>query len=212
VKPTDLSRIGVGLLVIATLVTGVVVGSATFASDPGATPTPTVAPSSAAATPTVAPLPEADVDGEDLARLPRYPGSVRTQHEVSVDDRFRLTLTEYLADATLDEVRAFYLGVIADHGWQRADVGYSGGEWTYVLVDGATEALVEIEVTRGLVEIDLQISEPISDPTPSPTPAPPATPAATPAPTPVPPPDDDDDDDDDGGGASGDSDDGDSDD
>lgn len=184
-KPTDLSRIGLGLLVIATLVTGVVVGNAAFASDPDPTPTPTAAPSSAAATPTAAPLPEVDVDGDDLARLPRYPGSVRTQYELSVDDRFRLTLTEYLAAASLDEVRAFYRGVIADHGWERADVGYAGGEWTYVLVDGATEALIEIEVTRGLVEIDLQISEPLGDPTPSRTPAPPAPPA-TPATPPAP--------------------------
>jgi hypothetical protein len=137
-------------------------------------------------------LPDGDVAGEDLDRLPRYPGSVRTEYEVSIDDRFRLTATEYLAEATLDEVRSFYQGAIEDHGWQRADIDFSGGEWTYVLVDGTTEALVELEVTHGLVEIDLQVSVPIATPAPEPTPAPTALP--TPPPVIAPPTDDDDDD------------------
>jgi hypothetical protein len=121
---------------------------------------------------------------------------------VSVDERFRLFVTEYLAHAPLDDVRAFYEGVIDDHGWSRADINYAAGEWTYVLVDGSTEALIELEVTNGLVEIDLQLSEPVGgsstpDPTPLPTPEPTARPVT---PAPVAPPDDDDDDDDGAGG------------
>ena len=143
------------------------------------------------------------VPGEALERLPRYPGSVRTEYEVSIDDRYRLIAVEYFADATVDEVRLFYQGVIEEHGWERADIQYTGGEWTYVLVDGSVEALVEIEVTRGHVEIDLQVSAPIAAATPgdspSPTPEPTRQPQATPPPAPPPPSDDDDDDDDDDG-------------
>ena len=190
-----LSRAALALLIIGVLIGGVVLGSVVNAvaqrsPTPNPSPSATTMPSSSTGL-----LPEGDVAGEDLDRLPRYPGSVRTEYEVSIDDRFRLTATEYLADAHLDEVRTFYQGVIEDHGWQRADIDFSGGEWTYVLVDGATEALVELEVTHGLVEIDLQVSVPIATPAPDPTPAPTAVP--TPPPVIAPPTDDDDDDDDD---------------
>lgn len=192
------SRVSLVLLVVAMLAGGVALGSlvTTLASrdrhpaTAAATPSPTLAP-------TVAGLPASDVAGEDLPRLPRYSGSVRTEFEVSRDDRFILTAVEYFADASLDDVRRYYEAVIDDHGWQRADITYAGGEWTYLLVDGGTEALVEIEVTRGLVEIDLQVSSPTSTPPPA-TPVPTATPS--PQPPAPPPPDDDDGGDDEGSG------------
>ena len=190
-----LSRVTLALLIIVVMVGGVLLGSVVTAMVPPAatptpTPTPTVAPSDTA-------MPTADVAGEDLDRLPRYPGSVRTEYEVSIDDRYRLTAVEYFADATIDEVRLFYQGVIDEHRWERADIQYSGGEWTYVLVDGRVEALIEIEVTRGYVEIDLQVSAPIASPSESPSPTPePTRPPATPPPA-VPTPSDDDDDGDD---------------
>jgi hypothetical protein len=201
-SPEHVSRSALAILLVGVLAGGFVLGGAMTATtdpSPSNSPGPTLA-----ATPRPADrLPDADVDGEDLARLPRYPGSVRTEFDVSVDDRYRLTAVEYLADATEAEVRAFYRRVIDDHGWQRADVNYAAGEWTYVLVDGRTEALVEIEPWNGLVEIDLQISEPISTPSPDSTPTPEPTRRPTPQPaTPPPPPpsptgDDDDDSDDD---------------
>jgi hypothetical protein len=196
-----LSRLTLALLIIVVMVGGVLLGSVVTAMvPPAATPTPTPAPSVAPSDPA---MPAADVAGEDLERLPRYPGSVRTEYEVSIDDRYRLTAVEYFADATIDDVRLFYQGVIDEHGWERADIQYSGGEWTYVLVDGRVEALIEIEVTRGHVEIDLQISAPIASPSPSPTESPSPTPEPTRPPQATPPPaaptpsDDDDDGDDD---------------
>jgi hypothetical protein len=188
-----LSRVALALLIIVVLIGGVVLGSVVTAV---ATPSPTRTPSMSMA-PDASGLPTADVSGDDLERLPRYPGSVRTEYEISVDDRFRLVATEYLADASMDDVRAFYQGVIEDHGWERADINYSGDEWTYVLVDGSTEALIEIEVTRGFVEIDLQISTAIATPTPKPTPSPTTEPTAPPPAPPAPTPTDDDGDDDD---------------
>lgn len=195
-NPATLSRASLALLLIGVLAGGVVLGSAVTAlgddrSSPTPTPTPVASPSSAE-------MPPADVAGEDLARLPRYPGSVRTEYEISRDDRFRLTAVEYVVDDTVEAVRAFYQRVMDDHGWDRADVNYAAGEWTYVLVDGRTEALVEIEEWNGLIEIDLQMSEPVRAPSPdespSPSPSPTVRPPAQPA---SPPPSDDDDDDDD---------------
>lgn len=202
---SGLSRGASALLLVAVLLGGVVLGGAVAAlaqvTGSSPTPSPTATPEP---TPTVAELPTSDVDGEDLPRLPRYPGSVRTDHEVSIDDRYRLTALEYLADAGIEEVRGFYQNVMDAHGWDRADVNYTSGEWTYVLVDGRIEALIEIELWNGLVEIDLQISEPIESPSPSPSPSPPSpspSPSAPPPPPPAPPsPTDDDDDDDHGGG------------
>lgn len=190
-------RATLALLVIVVLGGGVVLGSlvTTMASHdrptPSASPAPTSAPASAG-------LPGADVDGEELERLPRYPGSVRTEFEVTRGDRFILTASEYFADASVDDVRRYYEDVIDDHGWQRADIRYAGGEWTYLLVDGDTEALIEIEVTRGFVEIDLQVNTAMAS-SPSKTPEPTATPAPRPpTPAPEPPGNDDGEDDDDG--------------
>jgi hypothetical protein len=122
---------------------------------------------------------------------------VRTEYEISIDDRYRLTAVEYLADASIEMVRTFYQNAMDEYGWERADITYAAGEWTYVLVDGRTEALVELEEWNGLIEIDLQVSEPI--PTPSPDP----TPTTQPATRPPSPTDDDEDDGDDHSGPGG---------
>lgn len=202
---TSLSRTILALLLVSVVIGAVVLGRVvmgvvTASPAPSASAIPT-------ATPTPAILPAADVDGEDFARLPRYPGSLRTDFRIIVDDGYRLTTTEYLVDADLDAVRTFYRGIIAEHGWDRADIGYENGEWSYVLVDGDVEALIELEDANGLTEIDLQVSEPIASPTPEPTPEPTPAPEATRAPTPPPAPtpsDDDEADDDSGGGDDGD--------
>ena len=203
-----LSRAALALLILVVLVGGVVLGSAVSAlmAPPQAVPA-SVASQSPASPSTVAP-PREDVAGDDVARLPRFPGSVRTEYDVNRDGRFRLIAVEYFADDRLDNVRAFYQDMIELHGWQRADITYAGGEWTYLLVDGSTNALVELEVTRGLIEIDIQVSDPTSDRGEESTPAPAPTQRAmtSPAPpAPAPPRDDDDggDDSDDGGESDG---------
>lgn len=199
-SPSTVSRVAMALLLVAVLVGGVILGSAMAAFGPGGA-TSTASPTPFPSTVPNAELPAADVEGEELASLPRYPGSVRTEYEISIDDRYRLTAVEYVADASIEMVRTFYQGAMDEHGWERADITYAAGEWTYVLVDGRTEALVELEEWNGLVEIDLQISEPI--PTPSPDPSPTSQPATRP---PSPTDEDDDDDDNSGPGGGGDDD------
>lgn len=202
--PAFISRATLPLVLVAVLVGGVVLGSgvAMFGDDqPSALPTPTPWPSTSPSADDR--MPDGDVTGVDLERLPRFPGSVRSEYGVSRDERYRLVAVEFLADATVEEVRAFYLGVIDEFGWSRADVNYAAGTWTYVLVDGRIEALVEIEEWNGLIEIDLQISEPIATPNPDPTPSPTPVPAAPPPAPAAPGGGDDDDDDDDGSDGDG---------
>jgi hypothetical protein len=203
-QPFNVPRANLALLVAATLGCGVLLGGAA-ASLGGPEPTPGLAPVAATTSPSPSPsLATSDVPGEDIDRLPRMPGSVRTAHEVLGESGFQLTANEYHVAATVDAVRAFYQGVIVDHGWERADINFAKGEWSYILIDQGTEALIEIEELGGLVEIDLQVSEPIPSRTSAPELAPPApvpSAATTPvAPPPPPPPgggDDDDGDDDD---------------
>jgi hypothetical protein len=191
------SRAASGLLLAAVLIGGMVIGSALTGwpsrAMPQSTPPPTLEP------PQVRPLPASDVPGEDLARLPRFPEAVRTGHSAGLTDLHRLTEASYLAAAELDDVRAFYRRVIGEHGWQRADLDLAGGEWVYILVDGATEAVIAMREAGELVEIELELSEPVATPSPTPTPAPtaPPTPAFVAPPLPVESGDDGDEDGDD---------------
>jgi hypothetical protein len=197
VQSVSFSRGALALIVVVAMLGGAIAGSlATELGSDGPTMTPALP---ASPPPSSAALPAADAPGEDLARLPRYPGSVRSAYEVVRDDVYRLKAAEYLALASVDDVRAFYQGVIAEHGWQRADIGFSHGEWAYVLVDGSVEALIEIEEFGDLVEIDLQLSEPLRRPARTPAPTPTAPPQQPPPPPPPPPDDDDGDDDGDDG-------------
>jgi hypothetical protein len=207
VPPMSRARVRPVRARVVSLVGGILLGAALFfavgvflaaprltmlGQEPDPSPTLAATPSPS---PTVAALPAVDVAGEDLAALPRYPDSVRSDYQVAVDERYRLIVTEYLAEADIEEVRAFYHGVIAAYGWERADIGFSDGEWSYSLVDGSTLALIEVEEAGGLIEIDLQISEALIVATPTPAPAATAAPPDSPPPPPPLPPGDDDDDD-----------------
>jgi hypothetical protein len=196
VQPILIPRANLALLVATVLACGLALGGVA-ASLRSRQPPPSQAPSAASDSPAPsASLAVADVPGEDIERLPRIPGSVRTAHDVVQESGFRLTANEYQVDATVDEVRTFYQGVVVEHGWERADINFDHGEWSYVLVDGGIEALIEIEEFGGQVEVDLQVSEPVESTTPTPRPAgPTGAPAPTSAPAAPPPPPRDDDDD-----------------
>lgn len=200
---TNASRAGAAILLAGVLLGGVVLGTVIDAVGDASARQDAI-PTSSAPTPppTIAALPAADVPGEDFAALPRYPGAIRSSHELTGDDGYELIAAEYLVAATVTEVRVYYQGVIAEHGWERVDINYRDGEWAYVLMSGAEEALVEIEERDGLVEIDLQLSRPIGGEAPAlpdALPATPAPPIAPPPPAPAPPPPADDDDDSDDG-------------
>ena len=196
-RPSGISRAAFGLLLAAVLIGGMVIGSAVTGWPSRAMPQASVPATPDQSQPVR--LPAGDGPGEDLARLPRFPDSVRTGHSAGLDDLHRLIEVSYLADAELDDIRAFYRRVIVDHGWQRADLDLAGGEWVYILVDGATEAVIVMRQAGELVEVELELSEPVVVATPIPIPVA-APPSVAPVAPLLPPPtegggDDDDDDD-----------------
>jgi hypothetical protein len=140
-------------------------------------------------------LPKADVPGEDFSDLPRYPGSVRTKYERHVS-KVGLVLvdTEYVASARLRDVREFYRGVFRSEGWTVASLDVSEGEWDFLVTKGAREAVIEIEIREGLVETEIEVSEPQKEkPIQRDSASPQRPEQPTPAPSTTPPSDGDDD-------------------
>jgi len=157
-------------------------------------------------------LPEEDVPGKDIPDLPRYPGSVRVEYERKEQDLLVFTRVRYLSLDKVDVIRGFYRGVFRAEGWTVANVEFSEGEWTFLVVHGEREADIKIEPHgRDVTRMDIVLSEPLSkekidpkerpqkqkaNPAPkvsaSPQPSQSATPtpqSASPAPQPAPVPD-----------------------
>ena len=108
----------------------------------------------------VVPLPSEDVPGKDVSDLPRYPDSVRVEYERKVMDALVLTRTRYLSHEKLDAVRGFYRGVFRSGGWKVANVDFSDGEWTFLVVKGEREADIEIRFHDAGAETTMQVSVP----------------------------------------------------
>lgn len=110
-----------------------------------------------------------EVAGERIEGLPRFPSSIRTDYEQSVEDGLLFTETKFLADARTQDVRDFYREAFDAGGWTVADTEYSGEDWGYFVLSGEREALVEIEPREGpgeeFVEIEFELSEPAGEPT-----------------------------------------------
>src|SRR5215204_944303 len=117
-------------------------------------------------------LPKADVPGEDFSDLPRYPGSVRVKYERRVSKA----------------------GLILFEGWTVASLDVSEGEWDFLVTKGDREAVIEIEIRKGLVETEIEVSEPQKEKAIQRDSASPQRPdQPTPAPSTTPPSDGDDD-------------------
>ncbi|HSK82419.1 MAG TPA: hypothetical protein VK902_03315, partial [Rubrobacter sp.] len=54
----------------------------------------------------------------------------------------------------------FYHGVFRSEGWTEAGLDVSEGEWDFLVTKGAREAVIEIEIRKGLVETEIEVSEP----------------------------------------------------
>jgi hypothetical protein len=156
-------------------------------------------------------LPAEDVPGKDVPDLPRYPGSVRVEYERKGQDRLVFTKVRYLSHAKLDVIRGFYRGVFRAEGWKVANVEFSNGVWTFLVVKVRREVDMEIKPHDPGIEVDIELSEPLTkeeidskerpqkrkaNPAPqesaSPQPSQSATPTpqpASPAPHPAPVPD-----------------------
>lgn len=149
---------------------------------------------SAPPTTVAAPLPPAaDVPGEDVPGLPRYPDSVRTGYERGERGGLVVIRARYLTTEGLDAVRGFYRGVFQSEDWEEADADFSEDEWTFYVTNGEREATVRISDLGPSVETSIELTEPSPEETPprrtpEPEPEPAPVPAPQPAPQPVPAP------------------------
>ena len=145
-------------------------------------------------------VPPEDVPGAELAGLPRYPGSVRTEYRREDVGDLIVTEAEYLTTGDDEPVREFYRDVFRREDWSVGDLGFSRGEWVFFVIHEEREALIEIEERGKVVEIELELSEPTPEieetplePSPAPAQPDPQPVPAQPAPQPAPPLYDDDD-------------------
>ena len=139
------------------IVTGLQPRLAREVAQPGTGPPSTLAPEARYE----GDLPDVDVEGAELAGLPRYPGSVRTDYAQAEEGGWERTEVEYLASATEEEVRRFYRGLFERFGWVIADLEFEYAESTYVVGRDLTEATVEISARASLVEIAVELSHPL---------------------------------------------------
>ncbi len=105
-------------------------------------------------------LPAEDVPGKDMPDLPRYPGSVRVEYDRKEQDLLVFTRVRYLSHERLDVIRGFYRGVFRAEGWKVANVEFSEGEWTFLVVHGEREANIKIESHgRDVTRMDIVLSD-----------------------------------------------------
>ncbi len=152
------------LLAVVMLLLGFAAGTAATTyrlagTDAQQPPTSSSQPSAITNTPTP---PTEDAPGADIPGLPRYPGAIRTEYRHELVDGFYDTEVEYLVTADFDAVHDFYRSIFDEQGWIVADIGIHMGEWTFLVVSGSREALVELEVEYGLVEIEIEVTEPVT--------------------------------------------------
>jgi hypothetical protein len=152
--------------------------------------------SSAAIAATPVPLPAADVTGEDLVALPRYPGSWRTAFHRETQGGTLVTNLAYVTDAELDDVRGYYRGVFRQHGWEVIELDFSLTQWVFLVSSGQDVALVTFESQEGNVVIEVELEQPQLITTTPPQPSVPAVPVRPAPPPPAPPAEDDGSDDD----------------
>jgi hypothetical protein len=111
----------------------------------------------AAADPPLTAMPAADVPGDDIDGLPRYPGSLRIEFTEERQGPWTVTEAEYLAEADPEEVREYFRDAFRANGWEVLSSDYSLGEWVYELASGDVTGIVEIEPRSPFIEIELEI-------------------------------------------------------
>lgn len=107
-------------------------------------------------------VPDLDVPGEDITGLPPYPGMRRVEYrQVMLGDLLE-TEVEYVMEGELEPIHNYFRQVFEEHGWDVADLHIFQGEWTFFVIKGDREALVELESRGPLIELEIELTEPMS--------------------------------------------------
>lgn len=153
--------VAISLVGVLLLAVGFAAGRLTAGSNAATGPGEATAALTAALPTLDTSVPSFDVPGADIPGLPPYPGATRVEYrQVMVGDLLE-TEAEYVMTGDLGPVHDFYRAVFDEQGWAVADLGIYQGEWTFFVISGEREALVEIEGRGPLVEIEIELSEPL---------------------------------------------------
>jgi hypothetical protein len=104
-----------------------------------------------------------EIPGQEVAGLPRYEGSVRSEYRRHPYGNLTLTEAEYVDEAAVAKVRKHYEDAFQREGWTVLDTRFLHGEWTFTIARGERAGTLEIERVNGLTEVEIEISEPIPD-------------------------------------------------
>lgn len=121
---------------------------------------PQESPAAAPVAESVQTMPVHDVPGDDIDSLPRPPTAVRVEFAEDVEAGQSVTEVEYIADLPVDSARNYYRSMFGRRGWAVESVTYRFGEWVYVVRSGTAEAVVEIEPSVDLVEVEVELRAP----------------------------------------------------
>lgn len=104
---------------------------------------------------------ESDVPGGDVAGLPRYQDSTRTEYRVAVWKDLAITEVEYRVADQVSLVRAHYHRALREGGWTIESREQVRGEWVYELSSGDRTVELEIERIEGMTEIEIEATAPL---------------------------------------------------
>lgn len=126
-----------------------------------ATATPTVPAPDPTATPPV--LPPADVPGDDLAGLPRYPDSVRVAYGATSTETDTSISVEYATLDTLEAVHEHVRDSIHTFGWHVAGEEFTAASLRFVLERDGERAVVHLYLADGLTMMSIDYSRTIPE-------------------------------------------------
>lgn len=108
-----------------------------------------------------------DAPGSDIPDLPRFPGATRVEYRQVVAGDLLETEIEYVMTEELEDVYSYYRRLFSDEGWSVADLGVHQGEWTFFIIKGEREAVVELESRESLTEVEIEVTEPTMSQSPT---------------------------------------------
>lgn len=108
-------------------------------------------------------IPELDVPGDTIPGLPPFPGMRRVEYRQVIIGDLLETEVEYVMEGSLEPVHDYYRQVFDSEGWRVADLHIFQGEWTFYVIQGEREALVELESRGPLIEVEIELTEPLPE-------------------------------------------------
>ncbi len=112
--------------------------------------------------PPVDAAPVADLPGEDVPGLPRYPDAVRVKYENHLLGDARVWEVGYFAEGRVREVARFYRQRLDERGWAFEGSHLYAGELALRARRDKVEMVVEIGQQDEMVEIEMELYEPRS--------------------------------------------------